>query len=316
MFQFLLFLIIVCLSLNEGRNVPRVIREIVEVNATAIDDKNVTSKANDAPEISEIQSDLIAPASGPKPLQAKYTIRIMPKLRDGVPQVQEIRIMPPKSDKTLAFFKPLMVLKQNVTKPMIENIEIDIPEKGKKYSAKPSVEVIEGDHREMLEVSKGQAVVENAEQRSQDHPAGIGTQDSTEQPTSQNTTQYSTPQNATKSSQTATQPSTSQNATQSSASQNATQAVIPQNETKPLTSQDAPVKQSSQNAAVIANTRVSQPQAPATAPSVNAPSTSAASNSVAQPCTDDGRCVVYPENRCAEPWLVTNCRLKCKLCSK
>ena len=97
----------------------------------------------------------------------------MPKLRDGVPQVQEIRIMPPKSDKTQAFFKPLMVLKQNVTKPMIENIEIDIPEKGKKYSTKPSVEVIEGDHREMLEVSKGQAVVENAEQRSQDHPSGV-----------------------------------------------------------------------------------------------------------------------------------------------
>ena len=97
----------------------------------------------------------------------------MPKLRDGVPQVQEIRIMPPKSDKTQAFFKPLMVLKQNVTKPMIENIEIDIPEKGKKYSTKPSVEVIEGDHREMLEVTKGQAVVENAEQRSQDHPAGV-----------------------------------------------------------------------------------------------------------------------------------------------
>ena len=108
---------------------------------------------------------------------------------------------------------------------------------------------------------------------------GSGTQDSTEQPTSQNTTQYSTSQNATKSSQTATQPSTSQNATQSSASQNATQTVIPQNETKPLTSQDAPVKQSSQNAAVIANTRVSLPQAPATAPSVNTPSTSAASNS-------------------------------------
>lgn len=97
----------------------------------------------------------------------------MPRLRDGVPQVQEIRIMPPKSDKTQAFFKPLMVLKQNVTKPMIENIEIDIPEKGKKYSTKPSVEVIEGDHREMLEVSKGQAVVENAEQRSQDHSAGV-----------------------------------------------------------------------------------------------------------------------------------------------
>ena len=144
-----------------------------EGNATELDDSNVTSKANDTPPIYDMQSDLIAPASGPKPLQAKYTIRILPKLRDGVPQVQEIRIMPPKGNDTKAFVKPLMVLKQNVSRPMIENIEIDVPEKGKKFSSKPSVEVIEGDHRETLQVSKGEAVIENPEQRSHDYSAGM-----------------------------------------------------------------------------------------------------------------------------------------------
>lgn len=37
---------------------------------------------------------------------------------------------------------------------------------------------------------------------------------------------------------------------------------------------------------------------------------------VPQSCSDDTRCVVYPEDRCGEQWLQTNCRLKCKLCSK
>lgn len=146
----------------------------VDVNATTINDTNTTvTKANDPPEISDMQSDLVAPASGPKPLQAKYTIRVKPKLKDGVPQVQEIRIMPPKNNATKGFAKPLMVLKQNVTKPLIENIEIDVPEKGKQYSTKPSVEVVEGDHREMLQVTKGQATVENADQKSETKPAGM-----------------------------------------------------------------------------------------------------------------------------------------------
>ena len=139
-----------------------------DVNATASDLKNATANAiHDPPELSEVQSDLVAPASGPKPLQAKYTIRVKPKLKDGIPQIQEIRIMPPKSNATKGFVKPLMVLKQNVTRPMIENIEIDVPEKGKSFSSKPSVEVIEGDHKEMLEVTKGQAVVENPAQKSE-----------------------------------------------------------------------------------------------------------------------------------------------------
>lgn len=146
----------------------------VDVNTTTINDTNTTvTKANDPPEISDMQSDLVAPASGPKPLQAKYTIRVKPKLKDGVPQVQEIRIMPPKNNATKGFAKPLMVLKQNVTKPLIENIEIDVPEKGKQYSTKPSVEVVEGDHREMLQVTKGQATVENADQKSETKPAGM-----------------------------------------------------------------------------------------------------------------------------------------------
>ena len=122
-----------------------------------------------------MQSDLVAPASGPQPLQAKYTIRVKPKLKDGVPQVQEIRIMPPKRNTTIkGFVKPLMVLKQNVTRPLIENIEIDVPEKGQKYASKPSVEVIEGDHRELLQVTKGpEAVVESPSQKSETKPEGM-----------------------------------------------------------------------------------------------------------------------------------------------
>ena len=57
--------------------------------------------------------------------------------------------------------------------PLIENIEIDVPEKGKQYSTKPNVEVVEGDHREMLQVTKGQATVVNAEQKSETKPAGM-----------------------------------------------------------------------------------------------------------------------------------------------
>lgn len=42
------------------------------------------------------------------------------------------------------FVKLLMVLKQNVIKFLIENIEIDVFEKGVKFVFKLSVEVIEG----------------------------------------------------------------------------------------------------------------------------------------------------------------------------
>ena len=80
--------------------------------------------------------------------------------------------MPPKSNSTNGFVKPLMVLKQNVTKPLIENIEIDVPEKGVKLASKPSVEVIEGEHKEMMKVTKGQVVVENAAQKSDTNSEG------------------------------------------------------------------------------------------------------------------------------------------------
>ena len=121
----------------------------------------------------ELESDLVAPAPGDKPLVAKYTLRVKPKLLKGVPQMQEIRIMPPNKSGASGFVKPLMVLKQNITKPMIENIEIDVPEKGMKYSRKPSVEVIEGDHKEMLQVSKGQAIVEDPVQKSETESQGM-----------------------------------------------------------------------------------------------------------------------------------------------
>lgn len=121
---------------------------------------------------SELQSDLIAPVASDKPLVAKYTLRVKPKLVNGIPQMQEIRIMPPNKTTTSAFVKPLMVLKQNITKPMIENIEIDVPKKGAKYSRKPSVEVIEGDHKETLDVTRGKAIVEDAAGQRSDTKAG------------------------------------------------------------------------------------------------------------------------------------------------
>lgn len=54
-------------------------------------------------------------------------------------------------------------LKQRVTKPMVENIEIDVPPKGTKYSDEPRVEVIEGNKHESLNVVGGQADLSQAE---------------------------------------------------------------------------------------------------------------------------------------------------------
>ena len=81
----------------------------------------------------KLESELVAPEQGDHPLKAKYSIKVKPQLKNGVPQTQEIRILKPGSTK------PLILLKQNITKPMIENIEIDVPKKGSKYSDKPKV---------------------------------------------------------------------------------------------------------------------------------------------------------------------------------
>lgn len=404
-----LALFLACLSVIDGRIIVRVIRE-ADVNATASDLTNATAKpSHDPPELSEFQSDLVAPASGTKPLQAKYTIRVKPKLKDGVPQIQEIRIMPPKSNATKAFVKPLMVLKQNVTRPMIENIEIDVPEKGKKFSSKPSVEVIEGDHKELLEVNKGEATVENPAQKSEttlqdqnDNTAASNSLNATDSLTSQNATTPSTSPNATVSStsqdapanssttstqtaavsqstniQTTTQTqafsSTSESApavappeapsaasvaapvASSSVAASSTQAspapaaasAVASSPAAPASAAVAPAAASSSSAASpapaaasdvasYAASPVSAAVAPAAAPAVPAASVSAAtapaeaSAAVADPvqayarayanvpqsCSDDTRCVVYPGDRCGEQWLQTNCRLKCKLCSK
>ena len=110
--------------------------------------------------------DVVAPSQGDKPLVAKYTIRARPRLQDGVPQIQQIRIMPPHSNNTQQFLKPMMVLKQNITKAIIENIEIDVPKKGIKFSSKPVVQVLEGAHKEFLNVTKGQASLKNPSQKS------------------------------------------------------------------------------------------------------------------------------------------------------
>ncbi|KAM7427184.1 hypothetical protein ABFA07_021634 [Porites harrisoni] len=381
-----LALFLACLSVIDGRIIVRVIRE-ADVNATASDLTNATAKpSHDPPELSEFQSDLVAPASGTKPLQAKYTIRVKPKLKDGVPQIQEIRIMPPKSNATKAFVTPLMVLKQNVTRPMIENIEIDVPEKGKKFSSKPSVEVIEGDHKELLEVNKGEATVENPAQKSEttlqdqnDNTAASNSLNATDSLTSQNATTPSTSPNATVSSTSQDAPANSsttstqtaavsqstniQTTTQTQASSSTSEsapAVAPP-EAPSAASVAAPVASSSvaassteaspapaaasaqhprpaaaSDVASYAASPASVAVAPAAAPAVPAASVSAAtapaeaSAAVADPvnayarayanvpqsCSDDTRCIVYPGNRCGEQWLQTNCRLKCKLCSK
>lgn len=400
-----LALFLACLSVIDGRIIVRVIRE-ADVNATASDLTNATAKpSHDPPELSEFQSDLVAPASGTKPLQAKYTIRVKPKLKDGVPQIQEIRIMPPKSNATKGFVKPLMVLKQNVTRPMIENIEIDVPEKGKKFSSKPSVEVIEGDHKELLEVNKGEATVENPAQKSEtklqdqnDNTAASNSLNATSQnattpSTSPNATVSSTSQDApanssTTSTQTAavSQSTNIQTTTQTQASSSTSEsapAVAPpeapsaasvaapvasssvaassteaspapaaasavaSSPAAPASAAVAPAAASSSSAASpapaaasdvasYAASPASAAVAPAAAPAVPVASVSAAtapaeaSAAVADPvqayarayanvpqsCSDDTRCIVYPEDRCGEQWLQTNCRLKCKLCSK
>lgn len=401
-------LLFVCLALTEGRNIQRFARE-ESGNTTATDLKDATGSADDAPEVSEFQADLVAPASGPKPLEAKYTIRVKPKLKDGVPQIQEIRIMPPRSNSTKGYVKPMMVLKQNVTKPLIENIEIDIPEKGVKYASKPSVEVIEGNHKERMRVTKGEAVVESAAQKSE-----TNSKDEQDKPqdqvASQNTTQTSKKVSEPSASQNSTSPSTSQDASDKTTSQIATDSETSKDAPKQLNAKDATETNAASSpqtpAAPSADHTAPQDQAPAfdssssqkepqqppsqdstastqtpAAPqstpglSQNAPQQSPSKDSVAstqtpaapqktpsadqavpqtqspaqavqaapaasaysqpapvvsappapapaayysapQTCSDHSVCRIYPDDRCRETWLQTNCRLKCRLCSK
>ncbi|XP_020630507.1 mucin-7-like isoform X1 [Orbicella faveolata] len=353
MFKFVLLL--VCLAVTEGRNIQRFIRdESSNSTASDIDLKNATANAEDAPEVSELQADLVAPASGPKPLEAKYTIRVKPKLKDGVPQIQEIRIMPPKSNSTNGFVKPLMVLKQNVTKPLIENIEIDIPEKGVKFASKPSVEVIEGQRKEMMKVTKGQVVVENAAQKSETNSEDkqakpqdqAVSQNTTASSSSQNTTEPSTSKNATDSAssqkppeKSASQDAPEKNITSSTQTQAANQTqspatsqtqtaaapqtqahAAPETQTATATAPETQTQAAPQN--TVSNyyqpTYQTQPSAPAApiAPVYSPPAPAAYSSAVPQTCTNDVRCQVYPDDRCREQWLMTNCRLKCRLCSK
>lgn len=267
-------------------------------NTTATDLKDVTGSADDAPEVSEFQADLVAPASGPKPLEAKYTIRVKPKLKDGVPQIQEIRIMPPRSNSTKGYVKPMMVLKQNITKPLIENIEIDVPEKGVKYSSKPSVEVIEGNHKERMRVTKGEAVVESAAQKSEMNSKGMSLlknnrgmnldwqlsfsftdeQDKPQdQVASQNTTQISKKVSEPSASQNSTSPSTSQDASDKTTSQNATDSETSQDAPKQLNAKDA----TETNAASSPQTPAAPPSAPSadhTAPQDQAPASDSSSS--------------------------------------
>ncbi|XP_067050211.1 uncharacterized protein [Acropora muricata] len=252
----------------------------------------------------ELQSDLVAPIPGEKPLVAKYTLRVKPKLVNGVPQMQEIRIMPPNKSGVSAYVKPLMVLKQNITKPMIENIEIDVPKKGAKFSRKPSVEVIEGDHKETLQVHKGQAVVDDAMQRSntkseetqETKPKIEAKEDSPGQTLSPiNTTTEQTAANYTTTEQT----QSSSASTPYKGYTNQTPDAQTQSTTTTATAHQS-------TASYQAYT---QPQAASTASA-----TEKTALSSTQTCTDDNLCATYVESQCSEPWLVANCKSKCKLC--
>ncbi|XP_078373034.1 uncharacterized protein LOC144656666 [Oculina patagonica] len=291
-------------------------------NATATQTTEIyPNEVKSLTETSELESNLVAPAPGRKPLVAKYTLRVKPKLLNGVPQTQEIRIMPPNKAGTAGYVKPLMVLKQNITKPMIENIEIDVPPKGAKFSSKPSVEVIEGDHTEMLTVSKGQAIVED--------PAVQKSKTKSEEIKETKPEQDS-----------AAQPATDQTATDQTESSSATTQAAPQDtasyhsDTQTQSPWDT---QAAQTAATATQADATATQTDATAAQTTAPATEAAAATtdqsaaapVAQPdasatqtaaytntetCTDDGRCAPYTADRCADPWLMANCKSMCKLC--
>jgi len=253
-------------------------------------------------ENTELESDLVAPVPGEKPLVAKYTLRVKPKLVKGVPQMQEIRIMPPNKSGA-GFVKPLMVLKQNITKPMIENIEIDVPKKGDKFSRKPSVEVIEGDHKETLAVSKGQAIVEDpAVQKSNTKPDEIHEMKPAKETEKTSTEQAQSSSTTTAEKDTATKTSTEQ--TQSSSTttteqDSATQTSTAQTQTTSTTETAAP--------STASNQQDTQAQ-------TSSPATQTAAYSSTETCTDDSRCASYTENQCTDAWLSANCKSKCKLC--
>ncbi|KAK3740936.1 hypothetical protein QZH41_017783, partial [Actinostola sp. cb2023] len=132
-------------------------------DAAQYDNKVYPSKVSEINDDTvNIESELVAPEPSDKPQRARYTLHVTPKLKNGVPQQQEIFIMPPNA-KPGSNVKPLVILKQKVTRPMIENIEIDVPPKGIEYSDEPKVEVIEGANHETLKVSEGQADISKAE---------------------------------------------------------------------------------------------------------------------------------------------------------
>ncbi|XP_068696715.1 uncharacterized protein [Montipora foliosa] len=248
----------------------------------------------------ELESDLVAPVPGDKPLVAKYTLRVKPKLVNGVPQMQEIRIMPPNKSGVSGYVKPLMVLKQNITKPMIENIEIDVPKKGAKFSQKPSVEVIEGDHKEMLQVNRGKAVVDDAMQRSNTKSEEIQKTKPESEVKGYSTAQAKAPASTTTERATATeQTQSSSTATQDQSSANLTSQAQTQSTSTTETTE--------QTAASYQQDAQSQDSSTASTAATSAPSN-------AETCTDDSRCATYTENQCSDPWLVTNCKSKCKLC--
>lgn len=73
----------------------------------------VTELKEDSP---KMESELVAPEPGTKAERARYTLHVTPKLKDGIPQTQEILIMPPSAVPG-SDVKPLVILKQ-VSKPL------------------------------------------------------------------------------------------------------------------------------------------------------------------------------------------------------
>ena len=106
-----------------------------------------------------------------KPAIVKYEVQIAPKTK-GVPIEQEIAIMPPEG--TGGDRKPLVLLKQLVTKATDERIQIIVPKEDSSFVNSPKVEV-KGGHVDEEDVNKGVLVDQGREQgQPQDQGQGQG----------------------------------------------------------------------------------------------------------------------------------------------
>ncbi|XP_028394330.1 paternally-expressed gene 3 protein-like [Dendronephthya gigantea] len=120
-----------------------------------------------------------------KPAIVKYQVQIAPKVK-GVPIEQEIAIMPPDGGKGER--KPLVLLKQVVSKPTDERIQVIVPKSESSTISSPKVEV-KGGHLDQ-EALNGQDQANGQNQdRGQGQPQGQYQGQGQEQSQSQDQTQ-------------------------------------------------------------------------------------------------------------------------------